>query len=200
MVNSFRAALQPDARRHRPRAVPRRAVGGSKVYTYIPGQIVARRHQRVQRRHRRLGQTVRGPASPTRSATTSRWCAAVIRFGVGANLSYWDVRPVDQRRARSATSRSTAAAPACRSPTSSADSCSGSSTARPGILPLDQTYIGFYAQDSWRAARPRDRERRHAVGAVLRAEHPERRDLELQPRELPQGREEHGVHATRRPA
>ena len=42
------------------------------------------------------------------------------------------------------------------------------------MLPIDQTYLGLYAQDAWSATSPRDGQRGHPMGAVLRAERPHR--------------------------
>ena len=52
-----------------------------------------------------------------------------------------------------------------------------SSTAARQRLPVDNWYLGLYAQDTWRVIEPRDGQLRPALGAVLRPERRERRDL-----------------------
>ena len=66
---------------------------------------------------------------------------------------------------------------------------------RPGnLLLVNNWYVGLYAQDAWRAVEPRDRQRRPALGAVLRPERRERRASSIfRHGELPEGRQEHGV-------
>ena len=55
----------------------------------------------------------------------------------------------------------------------------------PGILNMNQWYVGAYGQDTWRVTGSRHAERGRALGAVLRAERRERRDRQLRPRQLP---------------
>ena len=105
---------------------------------------------------RRSRSTIRARAAsrPTRrrSATTSRSCAAITRSALGASARVLEVllpvaralgrhldlhRPVDRARPRRLAAWAASA---------------GSNTAARRILPMDQWYMGLYAQDTWRAS------------------------------------------------
>src|SRR5689334_16496098 len=87
--------------------------------------------------------------SPTRRATTSRGCAAAISSRLARPPRTGHRRPKTMP-APQATSTSTARPMAWRSPTSCSGRRRSCDTGAPGILDMNQWYVGAYGQDTWR--------------------------------------------------
>jgi hypothetical protein len=124
------------------------ASAGSKVYTYFPGKMVM-----VIAGGFNVGQSDSVHSVLTSDAFQVADDVTIVRgshqFGLGANVAYWD--SYQQLNARSGGQFTINGS---LTGLGLADFLSGRlfrlEQGAPNILPMDQTYIGLYAQDAWR--------------------------------------------------
>ena len=148
MVNSFRAALNPTHVDIDLAPFLDAPSVGSRVYTYIPGQIVL---DVTSAFSIGTGGSVKQFVDQKSYQISDDLTLVRGRhqFGVGGTVSYWvSDQLINGRSVGNFTFNGT------RTGLPLADFLSGQlfrlEHGAPGILPLDQTYIGLYAQDSWR--------------------------------------------------
>ena len=150
---------------------------GIKLHTYVPGVIGLNVTN---------GFTVSGGNSVKVRIDSEAYQVAddisIVRgrhqMSFGGNVSFWTVDSEDNARAAGDFNFNGQA-----TGIGLADFLTGQTSlvrhGAPGLLLMNQWYLGAYAQDTWRAHRPRHAQRRPALGAVLRAEPAQRRRLEF---------------------
>ena len=137
--------------------------------------------------------TIRAPSRFTMNASQIGDDLTLVRgdhqIAVGGSLAYWQFHFLSHARSGGNWTFK-ARRPDSGWRTSSWDGSAGWSTADPAILPMDQWYCGTVRAGRVEDDEPRHHQCRTALGAVLRAERAERRRVQLQPRQLPEQRED----------